>query len=102
MLIAIILTVWILGAAVLCMGLCSAAACPIPLPDATAKCDRATNSDTPMQRPRMCELRPVFWLAIALAIITTSCVAIPPGSHPVNIGRSEPVKGAMLLMDHSR
>lgn len=102
MLIGFIVTAWVLWAAVFCLGLCSAAARPTPLPDATAKRDDATNSDTTMQRPRISELRPVFWLAIALAIISTSCAAIPPGRHAVNFGRSEPVKGATLLMDHSR
>ena len=54
-----------------------------------------------MQLPIVSKLHFIFWLAIVLAIVTTSC-AVTNANRPVNAGNSEPVKGATLLMDHSR
>lgn len=95
MLISLILTVWIVSAALFCLGLCSAAARPMPLPDMAGGSD-----DQPLRMPRVAKLQPVLWLAVVLAVITSSCATIPPGSHPVNLRGSEPVKGATQLMQH--
>ncbi len=54
-----------------------------------------------MRLPPIVKLHPVLWLALALAIFTTSCASTHVG-RPMNAGNSEPVKGATLLMDHSR
>lgn len=97
MLIGFILTVWVASAAVFCLGLCSAAARPMPQPGAIGQSDVQS-----LRMKRVAKLQPVLWLAVALAVITSSCAAIPSGSHPINLRDSEPVKGATLLMDHSR
>ncbi len=54
-----------------------------------------------MQLPPVVKLHPALWLAIALAIVTTSCSSTHV-SRSVNTGSGDPVKGATLLMDHSR
>lgn len=54
-----------------------------------------------MRLPPVVKFHPMLWLAIALAIVTTSCASTHVG-RSVNAGNSEPVKGATLLMDHSR
>ncbi len=97
MLIGLILTVWIVSAALFCLGLCSAAARPMPQPDVIAGSDEWSAA---LHTPRVNKRHPVLWLAIALAVITSSCAAIPPGSHPINLRGSEPVKGATQLMQH--
>ena len=51
-----------------------------------------------MQPLRLNKLHPAFWLALALAVIATSC-ATTSGNHPVT-NSGEPVKGATLLMQH--
>lgn len=96
MLIGFILTVWIVSAALFCLGLCSAAARPMQ-PDVISGSDEWSAA---LQTPRVNKRHPVLLLAIALAVITSSCAAIPPGSHPINLRGSEPVKGATLLMQH--
>lgn len=96
MLTSIILTAWILWAAVFVLGLCSAAARPMPQPDVTGRGD-----DEPSRMPRVAKLQPALWLTVAVAVITSSCAAIPPGgSHPINLRGSEPMKGATQLMQH--
>ncbi len=62
---------------------------------------RLINCDTQMQLPPVVKLHPALWLAIALAIVTTSCSSTHV-SRSVNTGSGDPVKGATLLMDHSR
>lgn len=99
MLIGFILTVWILGAAVFVLGLCSAAARSIPQPSMIVTRDD-DESSAPLRTGSGNKLQPVLWLAVALAVITSSCAAIPPGTHPINLRGSEPAKGATLLMKH--
>ncbi|SRR6266567_2897975 len=95
-----ILTVWFVWAAFFFLGLCPAAARPIPQPTVTAGRDDEINGDARMPKSRLTKLHPEFWIAIALAIVTASCATIPPGSHPINPGRSQPLKGATQLMQH--
>jgi hypothetical protein len=54
-----------------------------------------------MQLQPLNKFHPTFWLAILLAVIATSC-ATTSGNHPVSADSSGSVKGATLLMDHSR
>lgn len=58
------------------------------------------NAGIANRSPRAIKACQAAALAVLLAVITTSCATIPPGSHPINFGRSEPVKGATLLMQH--
>ncbi len=95
-----ILPAWFAWAAFFCLGLCSAAAHPIPQPTVTARRDDEINGNARMPKSRRTKLHPVFWMAIALAIVATSCATIPPGSHPLDLGRSQPLKGATQLMPH--
>jgi len=54
-----------------------------------------------MQAPRPIKLAHMAALAALLAVLTTSCAGTNP-NRPISAGSSEPVKGATLLMDHSR
>lgn len=99
----LIAIIWMLTAGVFVLAVCSAAARPIPKPTTERVNEqRSVNSEITIQAPSTIKFTPIAAMLVLLAIFTTSCAAIPPGSHPVNFGRSEPVKGATLLMDHSR
>lgn len=98
----IILTIWMLLAGVFVLAICSAAARPIPqLVGENVEEHNLSNCETELETPRPNKLHPVFWLAILLAMVTTSC-AVTTANRPASAGSSEPVKGATLLMDHSR
>jgi hypothetical protein len=98
----LILPIWMLLAGVFVLAICSAAARPLPQPGgADVEEHNLANCETEMEAPRSNKVHPVFWLAILLAVVTTSC-AVTNASRPVSAGNSEPVKGATLLMDHSR
>lgn len=98
----LIVTIWMLTAGVFVLAICSAAARPIPKPvGANVEEQRSVNSETEMQAPRAIQLAHMAALAVVLAVLTTSCAVSSP-SRPVSTGSSEPVKGATLLMDHSR
>ena len=95
-------TIWMLLAGAFVLAICSAAARPIPKPgDANVEGQRSVNSKTEMQAPQAIKLAHMTALAVLLAVLTTSCAVTSP-NHPVSKGSSEPVKGATLLMDHSR
>lgn len=98
----LIVTIWMLTAGVFVLAICSAAARPIPKPgNANVEEQRSMNSETEMQAPRAIKLAHMTALAALLAVLTTSCAMTSP-NRPVSAGSSEPVKGATLLMDHSR
>lgn len=98
----LIVTIWMLTAGVFVLAICSAAARPLPqLGGADVEEHNLSNCETELETPRANKVHPVFWLAILLAIVTTSC-AVTNAGRPVSAGSSEPVKGATLLMDHSR
>jgi hypothetical protein len=98
----LIVTIWMLLAGVFVLAICSAAARSIPKSvGANVEEHNSFNCETELETPRANKLHPVFWLAILLAIVTTSCT-VTNASRPVSTGSSEPVKGATLLMDHSR
>jgi Na+/proline symporter len=95
-------TIWMLLAGVFVLAICSAAARPTPKPvDANVEEQESVNSKTEMQAPQAIKLAHMTALAALLAVLTTSCAVTSP-NHSVNKGSSEPVKGATLLMDHSR
>ena len=95
-------TIWMLLAGGLVLAFCAAAARPIPKPgDAHVEEQGSVNSKTEMQAPQAIKLAHMTALTVLLAVLTTSCAVTSP-NHPVNKGSSEPVKGATLLMDHSR
>jgi len=97
----LIIILWMLLAAPLVLAICAAAARPIPAPGDNQVIEpRSTNAGIASRSPRAIKACQAAALAVLLAVITTSCATIPPGSHPVNLGRSEPVKGATLLMQH--
>lgn len=84
------------------LAICSAAARPIPqLGGADVEDHNHSNCEIEMETPRPNKLHPVRWLAIVLAIVITS-YAVTNVNRPVSTGSREPVKGATLLMDHSR
>lgn len=98
----LIVTIWMLTAGVFVLAICSAAARPIPQSVGTnVEEHNPSNCETKLETPPANKLHPVFWLAILLAIVTTSC-AVTTVDRPVSTGGREPVKGATLLMDHSR
>ena len=95
-------TIWMLLAGVFVLAICSAAARPIPKPvDANVEEQKPVNSKTEKQAPQAMKLARMTALTVLLAVLTTSCAVTSP-NHSVNKGSSEPVKGATLLMDHSR
>ncbi len=98
----LIVTIWMLTAGLFMLAICSAAARPIPKPvDASVGEQRSVNSKTEMQAPQAIKLAHMTALAVLFAVLTTSCAVTSP-NHSVNKGSSEPVKGATLLLDHSR
>lgn len=98
----LILTIWMLLAGVFVLAICSAAARPMPQPaTASIKEQKTVTSKGEMPAPRMIKLSRAAVLAVLLAVLTTSC-ATTNGSHPFSAGSNEPVKGATLLMNHSR
>lgn len=99
----LIIILWMLLAATFVLAICAAAARPIPAPGNDKLIEQLSmKSEIAIRSPRAIKACQAAALAVLLAVITSSCAAIPPGSHPINFGRSEPVKGATLLMDHSR
>lgn len=98
----LIVTIWMLLTGVFVLAICSAAARPIPKPvDANVEEQRSVNSKTEMRAPQAIKLAHMTALAVLLAVLTTSCAVTSP-NHSANKSSSEPVKGATLLMDHSR
>ena len=97
----LIVILWMLLAAIFVLAICAAASRPIPELESSNLIEQPSmNSKPTIRSPRAINFCKAAALAILLAVITTSCATIPPGSHPVNVGRSEPVKGATLLMQH--
>jgi hypothetical protein len=98
----LLVIIWMLLAGVFVLAICSAAARPIPGPTAVSiKEQRSVNSETEIRAPRAIKLSQMAALAVFLAVLTTSC-AVPSSNHTVGKGSNESVKGATLLMDHSR
>jgi hypothetical protein len=98
----LIVTIWMLTAGVFVLAICSAAARPIPQPATTdIKEQKSMNSKFEIQAPHTIKLSRVAMLAILFAVLTTSCTTTN-GSHPFSGGSNEPVKGATLLINHSR
>lgn len=94
--------IWMLLAGVFVLAICSAAARPIPQPKtASIKEQRSENSETEIRAPRAMKLSHTTALVFLLAVLTTSC-AVTNANRPSSTGSGEPVKGAALLMDHSR
>lgn len=97
----LIMVLWMLLAAIFVLAVCAAASRPIPTPGNRNVIEQPSmNSEITIRSPRAIKACQAAALAVLLAVVTTSCATIPPGSHPVNFGRSEPVKGATLLMQH--
>lgn len=97
----LVIILWMLFAALFVLGLCAAAARPIPRPECANEMEREfVKTKIAIRSPRAIKVCQTAALAVLLAVITTSCATIPPGSHPVNFGRSQSVKGATLLMQH--
>ena len=98
----LIAILWMLLAAIFVLAICAAAARPIPAPENNKLIEQPSmNSEIAIRSPRAIQACQAAALAVLLAVITTSC-ATNPASHRTGAGRSEPVKGAILLMDHSR
>ena len=98
----LLVIIWMLLAGVFVLAICSAAARPIPQPlTASIKEQRSVNSETEILAPRAVKLSHMAALAFLLAMLTTSC-AVTNANRPSSTGSSESVKGATLLMDHSR
>lgn len=96
------LSIWMLLAGVFVLAICSAAARLMPGPvGAGVEEANLSNRGFKLETQRTGKLHPVFWLAIGLAVLVTAC-AVSNVNRPVSTRTYEPVKGATLLMDHSR
>lgn len=96
----LILTIWILLAAVLVLAICAAAARPIPRAVTTGverrrSLGRATETQT---RPCASKVCCLMVLAIVIALVTTSCATTSGNWSPEYPEKGSAKGGASLLM----
>jgi len=96
----LIAILWMLLAAIFVLAICAAAARPIPTPENDDLIEQQSmKSKTMVRSPRAIKVCQAAVLVVLLAVITASCATGNTG-YRTNVGSSEPVKGATLLMQH--